>query len=211
VARQHRLERRLVRALQRDHLDELPVSTFFNDAVSRGRAQRAWYLTSIQAGFEPWQGGVGLAVSNFLVTTGGGTTTTTPTGSRSCAATWVVQSQWQDGFVANPTIRNTGGVAINNWTLNWTFSGNQRITNAWGFTYTQTGQAVTARSVDYTSRIPSTAQSPSASRPPIREPTTCRPRPSAPRHEPLHRPRAVPTVAGGPPRAGPPPAQSMLK
>jgi hypothetical protein len=78
------------------------VSTFFNDAVSRGRAQRAWYLTSIQAGFEPWQGGVGLAVSNFLVTTGGGTTTTTPTGSRSCAATWVVQSQWQDGFVANP-------------------------------------------------------------------------------------------------------------
>jgi cellulase/cellobiase CelA1 len=152
-----------------------PVSTFFNDAVSRGYAQRAWYLTSIQAGFEPWQGGVGLAVNNFSVTTGGGTTTTsgqttttsgqttttsgqttttTGSGSRSCAVTWVVQSQWQDGFVADLTIRNTGSLAINSWTLAWTFSGNQRITNAWGLTWTQSGQSVTARSVDYTSRIP---------------------------------------------------------
>jgi Glycosyl hydrolase family 12/Cellulose binding domain len=151
-----------------------PVSTFFNDAVSRGYAQRAWYLTSIQAGFEPWQGGVGLAVNNFSVTTGGTTTTsgqttttsgqttttsgqtttTTGSGSRSCAVTWVVQSQWQDGFVANLTIRNTGSLAINSWTLAWTFSGNQRITNGWGLTWTQNGQSVTARSVDYTSSIP---------------------------------------------------------
>ena len=27
-----------------------------------------WYLTSIQAGFEPWQGGVGLAVKTFNAT-----------------------------------------------------------------------------------------------------------------------------------------------
>ncbi|WP_263992013.1 GH12 family glycosyl hydrolase domain-containing protein [Mycobacterium bourgelatii] len=26
---------------------------------------QSWYLTSIQAGFEPWQGGVGLAVESF--------------------------------------------------------------------------------------------------------------------------------------------------
>jgi chitodextrinase len=51
------------------------VSTFFNDAVNRGYAQRAWYLTSIQAGFEPWVGGTGLAVNAFSVssTTGGDT------------------------------------------------------------------------------------------------------------------------------------------
>ena len=40
-------------------------STFLDDAASRGYAQKSWYLTSIQAGFEPWQGGVGLAVNDF--------------------------------------------------------------------------------------------------------------------------------------------------
>jgi hypothetical protein len=42
-----------------------PVSAFYNDAVNRGFAQRAWFLTSVQAGFEPWVGGAGLAVTSF--------------------------------------------------------------------------------------------------------------------------------------------------
>jgi hypothetical protein len=150
-----------------------PVSTFFNDAVSRGFAQSAWYLTSIQAGFEPWQGGVGLAVTNFSVTTGGGggtttsttgtttTSTTSPTtstasggGSRACAATWSVQSQWQDGFVANITVRNSGGTTINGWTLTWTFPGNQQITGSpWGITTTQSGASVTARNASYNGQL----------------------------------------------------------
>jgi hypothetical protein len=45
------------------------VNTFLSDAISRGFAQRSWFLTSIQAGFEPWVGGAGLAVNNFSVTT----------------------------------------------------------------------------------------------------------------------------------------------
>jgi chitodextrinase len=48
------------------------VDQFYGDAVSRGYAQRSWYLTSIQAGFEPWVGQTGLAVNTFSVTTGGG-------------------------------------------------------------------------------------------------------------------------------------------
>jgi glycosyl hydrolase family 12 len=43
------------------------VDDFYRDAVGRGYAQRAWYLTSIQAGFEPWVGGAGLAVNSFSV------------------------------------------------------------------------------------------------------------------------------------------------
>jgi hypothetical protein len=43
------------------------VEDFYRDAVNRGYAQRAWYLTSIQAGFEPWIGGAGLAVNSFSV------------------------------------------------------------------------------------------------------------------------------------------------
>jgi chitodextrinase len=48
------------------------VNSFYTDAVNRGYAQRSWYLTSIQAGFEPWVGQTGLAVNSFSVTTGGG-------------------------------------------------------------------------------------------------------------------------------------------
>lgn len=41
------------------------VMDFVNDVDNRTRVDRSWYLTSIQAGFEPWSGGVGLAVNSF--------------------------------------------------------------------------------------------------------------------------------------------------
>jgi hypothetical protein len=37
------------------------------DAVSRGYLRRSWYLLSVQAGFEVWQGGRGLATRSFSV------------------------------------------------------------------------------------------------------------------------------------------------
>ena len=63
---------------------DFKVTDFYNDAVQRGYAQKSWYLTSIQAGFEPWSGGKGLALSGFAVTQGDSTsvpsqTTTAPT------------------------------------------------------------------------------------------------------------------------------------
>ena len=48
-----------------------PMTTFWNDVVSRGYGQTSWYLTSVQAGFEPWVNGVGLGVTNFSYSIGG--------------------------------------------------------------------------------------------------------------------------------------------
>ncbi|MFC4585202.1 GH12 family glycosyl hydrolase domain-containing protein [Sphaerisporangium corydalis] len=48
-----------------------PVSTFYNDMLSRGYAQSSWYMTSVQVGFEPWVGGTGLAVNSFSYSIGG--------------------------------------------------------------------------------------------------------------------------------------------
>ena len=44
------------------------------DAVSRGYLRESWYLISVEAGFELWRGGTGLAVSSFSVSVarGGG-------------------------------------------------------------------------------------------------------------------------------------------
>jgi hypothetical protein len=142
-----------------------PVSTFFNDAASRGYAQRAWYLTSIQAGFEPWTDGTGLAVTSFSVTTGGGTTpppaTTAPpatsppppppTGS-GCTATYTVTQTWSGGFTADVTVRNTGTVATQGWTVAWTY-GSQHVVNGWNATVTQTGTAVRATNLSYNGSV----------------------------------------------------------
>jgi hypothetical protein len=38
---------------------------FVDDIRTRSKVTTAWYLTSIQAGFEPWVGGTGLAVTTY--------------------------------------------------------------------------------------------------------------------------------------------------
>lgn len=45
------------------------VNEFTQDAIQRGYIDPSWYLTSIQAGFEPWIGGTGLSVNSFSVDT----------------------------------------------------------------------------------------------------------------------------------------------
>src|SRR5436305_4244556 len=44
------------------------VLTFIHDAVRRGYINSSWYLISIQAGFELWQDGAGLATNSFAAT-----------------------------------------------------------------------------------------------------------------------------------------------
>jgi cellulose 1,4-beta-cellobiosidase len=44
------------------------LNTFVKDAVSRGYIQNSWYLVAVDAGFELWQGGAGLASNSFSVT-----------------------------------------------------------------------------------------------------------------------------------------------
>lgn len=44
------------------------VMDFVRQAVARGMARNDWYLTSVQAGFEPWRTGTGLSVNSFSST-----------------------------------------------------------------------------------------------------------------------------------------------
>ncbi|MEU3646800.1 cellulose-binding domain-containing protein [Lentzea sp. NPDC034063] len=77
--------------------------------------------------------------------------TTTP--PPPCAVTYRLDSQWQDGFQGKITIRNTGGAAINGWTLKWTFADGQTVRQMWNASVSQRGSAVTATSVEYTRTI----------------------------------------------------------
>ncbi|MCW2929205.1 MAG: glycoside hydrolase, family 6, partial [Actinomycetia bacterium] len=50
------------------------------DAVRRGYISSSWYLIDVEAGFELWQGGAGLATNSFSVNAGGsGTPSPRPT------------------------------------------------------------------------------------------------------------------------------------
>lgn len=127
-----------------------PASTFSDDAISRGYASRSWYLTSIQAGFEPWTGGAGLAVTAFSVSTGGGGPTTPPPGgSAACSASYAITQTWGGGFTADVVVRNTGSRSISGWAVTWTYGGSQRVTNGWNATVTQSGTAVRATNLGY--------------------------------------------------------------
>jgi endoglucanase len=56
---------------------QVNIKDFTEDSANRGYLDRAWYMTSVQFGFEPWVGGTGLGVDSFDFTangTGGGGT-----------------------------------------------------------------------------------------------------------------------------------------
>jgi cellulase/cellobiase CelA1 len=52
------------------------------------------------------------------------------------------------------TIKNNGTTAIDGWRLVWQFAGNQKITNLWNATYTQSGTEVTVNNESYNAAIP---------------------------------------------------------
>jgi hypothetical protein len=135
------------------------VLDFINDVKNRGAITSSWYLTSIQAGFEPWVGGAGLAVTNFsAAVNGGGQATTSPTTAPttgptggttgSCKVTYAADV-WNSGFTANVTVANTGSSAINGWNLGFTLPSGQSITSSWNAGITGSSGAITARNVEW--------------------------------------------------------------
>ncbi|GLZ56230.1 hypothetical protein [Actinomycetospora sp. NBRC 106378] len=50
---------------------DLPITDFVRDAQRQGVVQPSWYLTNLQAGFEPWVGGTGLSTDAFNATRNG--------------------------------------------------------------------------------------------------------------------------------------------
>ncbi|MFI9154292.1 cellulose binding domain-containing protein [Streptomyces sp. NPDC053367] len=134
------------------------VMDFVDATVARGMAQNNWYLTSVQAGFEPWQNGAGLAVNSFSSTVNtGGTGPGDPGDPGDPAGACQVAydtNVWQGGFTANVTVRNTGSAAIDGWRLGFTLPSGQRITSSWNATLTGSSGAVTATPVAHNARIP---------------------------------------------------------
>lgn len=152
----------------------LDIGQIAADAVSRGYIQPSWYLIDVEAGFELWQGGAGLATNSFAVNVsgggGGGTPTPTPTttatppptptpsptsspGTGTCTGTYSLVNSWSGGFQGQVVVKNTGSSTLNGWKLGWTYPGNQRISSLWNGVLSQPGAAVTVGNASYNASI----------------------------------------------------------
>ncbi|HEX4258022.1 MAG TPA: cellulose binding domain-containing protein [Streptosporangiaceae bacterium] len=141
----------------------LDIDQIVADAISRGYIQPSWYLIDVEAGFELWQGGAGLATNSFAVNvngsgsggTGGGGTGGggTPPPSTGCTAAYSVVNSWSGGFQAQVTVTNTGTSSLSGWQLAWTFPGDQKINSLWNGSYTQSGPQIGVTPAAYNGSI----------------------------------------------------------
>ncbi|SHN30176.1 cellulose binding domain-containing protein [Actinacidiphila paucisporea] len=96
------------------------------------------------------------AAGNRSTRSGTVTATTSTTGGSTggCGIGYQVTGSWSGGFQGEIVIHNTGATALTGWTLAFTFTAGQTITQMWGGTPTQSGSTVTVAPVDYTRAIP---------------------------------------------------------
>ena len=69
-----------------------------------------------------------------------------------CSVDYTV-NDWGSGFTANAEILNLGSTAIDGWTLTYAYSGNQTLQSGWNGTWSQSGQNVTVKSLDWNKTI----------------------------------------------------------
>ncbi|MFP3986363.1 glycoside hydrolase family 48 protein [Streptomyces sp. E11-3] len=62
-------------------------------------------------------------------------------------------NDWGSGFTAELTITNRGSDAIDGWTLDYTYSGDQQLTSGWNGTWSQTGKSVSVGNAAWNAEI----------------------------------------------------------
>jgi GH43 family beta-xylosidase len=90
--------------------------------------------------------------------TAGGIATATMAGAATagCRVDYTITSQWQGGFGASVAVTNLGD-PVTAWTLTWSYSAGQTVTQAWNATVTQTGSQVKAVNMSYNGSVATNA------------------------------------------------------
>ncbi|WP_433304922.1 cellulose binding domain-containing protein [Actinoplanes sp. CA-030573] len=96
----------------------------------------------------------GWAVAGVLAVASAAMAVALPAGAAAagCSVDYAVSSQWQGGFGADVAITNLGD-PLSAWTLTWSYSAGQTVTQAWNTTLSQSGATVTAKNVGYNGAI----------------------------------------------------------
>ncbi|WP_066586168.1 glycoside hydrolase family 9 protein [Cellulomonas timonensis] len=82
------------------------------------------------------------------------TPTTSPTApAGTCKVTYSANS-WTSGFTGSVNVTNTGSTPWTAWRLTFTFPGDQKVTQGWGGTFSQTGSTVTVTNAAWNGAVP---------------------------------------------------------
>jgi endo-1,4-beta-xylanase len=164
--------------LPRDSTKDATQATYYHDAVAacvavtRCVGITIWDYTDKYSWVPSTFSGQGAALPwdenlvkkptayNAIVTALGGTVTTptdtatptAPSGS-GCTASYTISNQWNTGFTASVTVKNTGANALTSWTVGWTFANGQTVSSLWNGTVTQSGSAVTVKNASYNGTV----------------------------------------------------------
>ncbi|MFE1311226.1 glycoside hydrolase family 48 protein [Streptomyces sp. NPDC058755] len=109
------------------------------DPGRRRRAARRWWTAALAA----------LALPLTMLATG---TTAAHAATVQCSVDYQT-NDWGSGFTADLTITNRGTAAIDGWTLTYGYTGNQKLTNGWNGTWSQSGQTITVQNASYNGTI----------------------------------------------------------
>ncbi|GEK03997.1 glycoside hydrolase family 48 protein [Streptomyces sp. ATE26] len=109
------------------------------DPGRRRRAARRWWTAALAA----------LALPLTTLATGA---TTAHAAGVQCSVDYKT-NDWGSGFTADLTITNRGTAAIDGWTLTYGYSGNQKLSNGWNGSWSQSGQTVTVKNASYNGTI----------------------------------------------------------
>lgn len=77
---------------------------------------------------------------------------TTISEAAGCTVTYAANT-WSGGFTATVSLKNTGTTAWPSWTLGFTFPGNQKVTQGWSATWSQSGANVTAKAMSWNGSV----------------------------------------------------------
>jgi endoglucanase len=72
-----------------------------------------------------------------------------------CRVDYTVHGTWPGGFITQVTVTNTGTAPVDGWSVDWSFTGNQGLSNVWSVEATEQGAAVSARNLSWNRRIAS--------------------------------------------------------
>ncbi|QDY09725.1 rhamnogalacturonan lyase [Micromonospora sp. HM134] len=92
------------------------------------------------------------AAAATTLTAGALTAVAASAAAAGCRVDYTISSQWGGGFGADVLVTNLGD-PINGWTLTWSYTAGQQVTQAWNATVTQSGAQVSAKDAGYNAAL----------------------------------------------------------
>jgi cellulose 1,4-beta-cellobiosidase len=100
--------------------------------------------------------GLTAAAAATLVSGLGVAVATNASAAAGCRVSYTV-NQWSTGFTGTVNVTNLGDPISGGWTVTWAFPGNQRVTQGWSATISQSGTQVTATNPSWAPSIATNA------------------------------------------------------